>query len=445
MQRRGKNRTRSGAAKMAGKGSKSRHEQKKPGRMARVSIEKIGASGDGIALDNDSRVFVPYSVPGDILDVEIKGERGHIVNIIEDGAARRDPHCKHFGVCGGCSLQHLRDDVYANWKHERVVQALARHNIDASLIAPMISTPWKTRRRAVLTGHRVSGGVRLGFNQAKSSKIAILDECYVLHPTLMTAIPAIENLLGELGISRCDVAVTLCEQGIDVSIDAPNQSYPDALVLQNLAGTMQQASIIRIALNREIVLALETPIVSMSGFAVPVPPNAFLQASVEGEEALTALVVAGVGGAKKIADLFSGCGTFSLPLAKRSSVLAIDDDPVAIDALQNATSFAQRKGQSLKSLTAQMRNLFQTPLQPDELNDFDAVVFDPPRAGAEAQVTAITQSRVPKVIGVSCNPVTFARDAAMLIEGGYTLKQVTPVDQFNFSPHIELVGSFYKK
>lgn len=416
-----------------------------PARKARLMIDALAGGGDGVATLEGQRIFVPFSVPGDVVDINVQGSRGQIIDLIKAGPSRISSLCKHFGECGGCSLQHLNNNLYKEIKTDYIRNALHAAGITPNVLRPIIQIPLKTRRRAVLTTRKIASGVRLGFHHSRSSYVSILDECHILHPHLMDAIPVLEQILALLSVTNCTIAITLCNEGIDAAISSPNHVFPEAGALSALGSMMQKKSVMRLSLNGETILALQTPTVSLSGYDIPMHVEPFLQASVEGENELVKLVLQGVGQARKVADLFSGCGTFSFPVAAKSSVVAFEKDDLAINTLKNGVAQAQRDGKQIKSLQANIRNLFQTPLQQDELNAFDAVIFDPPRSGALAQVASIARSDVPAVVGVSCNPKSFARDAKILIDGGYDLTNVTPVDQFTFSSHIELVGAFRKK
>ncbi len=412
-----------------------------PARALTVRIETIGAGGDGVARDGDAAVYVPLTAPGDLVTIETRGERGRIIDMLERSPLRADPVCRHFGVCGGCAFQHLSRAEEARWKAEQVTMALARAGVEARRINPVQSLPVATRRRAVFAVRRVRAGLQLGFNERRSDRVVGLEECPVMAPSLAVRLEALRAFAATVPADAFDLEVTACDNGLDVNIAAPRLRMATVGNLRAL----RDAGIVRLSLNGDLALALGEPAVSFDGVAVTPPPGAFLQASREGEAALIGLVKEASAGARKIVDLFSGCGTFALPLAKGASVFAIDSDRSAIEALQRAASAAQAGAIAINPLRAEARDLFERPLTTKELKAFDAVVFDPPRAGAEAQAAEIARSGVPHVIGVSCNPVTFARDASLLAAGGYRLLEVTPVDQFVYSPHVELVGVFAKR
>lgn len=413
-----------------------------PARRARLAIVEIGAHGDGVAYDGAAPVFVPLTAPGDVIEVEIRGERGRVIELIEESPHRRAPPCPHYGECGGCALQHLRDDYYRAWKRERIVSALERAGLGTAPVGELISTPAASRRRATFTVRRTGQGALFGFNERRSDRIAGIDNCLILHPDLLARLPALKALAAALPAACFDLAVTLCRNGLDVDVEAAGLEEPRGTAFAALCAATEKAGCARLSFNRAPLVTFDPPRIEFDGVAASPPPGAFLQASKEGEEALIALVREAAGGARRICDLFAGCGSFALPLARQASVVAIDSDAAAIAALAAAAADAQRTGLAINPPRSEVRNLFERPLNAAELRDFDAVVFDPPRAGARAQAEALASSAVALVVGVSCNPASFARDAAILAAGGYRLEKVTAVDQFVYSAHIELVGVF---
>ncbi len=416
-----------------------------PPRLLTVRIETIGARGDGVGRTGDSEtVFVPLSAPGDLLAVEARGDRGTIVEIVERSPARGDPVCRHFGVCGGCAFQHLSRAEEARWKADLVTAALERAGVEPGRLNPVLTMPPASRRRAVCAVRRAKGAVQLGFNERRSSNLVSIEECPVLKPALASRLAALRALAALIPCAAFDVAATACDNGLDLNIVAPRLKALPMTEARVIADAMREAGAVRLSLNGGAVLALADPIVAFDGIPVTPPPGAFLQASREGELALTGLVKAAAGGARKVADLFSGCGAFALPLAKGATVFAADSDRAAVEALTRAGAAAQGGANPIRPLRTEVRDLIERPLTARELKAFDAIVFDPPRAGAGRQAAEIAKSGVSIVIGVSCNPQTFARDAGLLVAGGYRLVEVTPVDQFVYSPHIELVGVFAK-
>ena len=414
-------------------------------RTVDLTIAEVGARGDGLATAGGTRVFVPLTVPGDRVRVrlgEAKGDgvRGEVLELLEPGPGRGDPACGHFGTCGGCTLQHMADDAYAAWKVGLVRGALARVRLDDVPFAPLARTAPAARRRARLAALRRGKKVWLGFNERLSHRLVDLAACPVL-------VPRLESLLGPLravlaGVlpdgQGCDAVLADLEGGVDLLLVGPKAI--DLAARERLVAFAESAGVARLSWQPDDRGAAEpvahrAPVVArFAGVAVVPPPGAFLQASAAGEAALVAAVLETVGTAGKVADLFAGLGTFSVPLAQRAAVHAVEGDAAAVAALGRAV-------QGLR-LTAERRNLFEDPLTPKELARFDAVVFDPPRAGAAEQAKALAESKVPLVVAVSCNPASFARDARILVEGGYAFKRVYPVDQFLWSAHVEVVGVF---
>lgn len=407
-------------------------------------IESIGAGGDGVANVDGARVFVPLTAPGDLAEIDLSGERGTLVEMREAGPDRVGAPCRHYGECGGCSLQHVSRDFYRRWKRRRVIDALAREGLGDAPVGETIETPAASRRRAVFAAKRLRDRVLLGFNARRSSEIADIENCLVLHPDLLTRLPALRALAAKIEAAEFDLSVTLCDNGLDVAVAGKAAKEPRGPQLSELLTAARAANVIRLSMNGDLLALLEPPIVHFDGVPVTPPPGGFLQASCEGETALIRLVKEAAGGARKIADLFSGCGTFTLPLAREATVFAADSDRASIEALAKAAAGAQGSGLKINPVKCETRDLFERPMTARELRDFNAVVFDPPRAGAAAQAGEIAASGVRTVIGVSCNPVSFARDAAVLTAGGYALSHATPVDQFVYSSHVELVGVFRK-
>ncbi len=424
----------------------SRHRPKKaaaPATRVVAAISAIGADGDGVAIIDGARVFVPMTAPGDVAEIDRRGDRGTLVSLIEEGGRRASPPCPLYGACGGCSLQHLTRDYYRDWKRARIVDALKREGFDGVDVGPVVETPAASRRRAAFAVGRQEGRTLFGFNRRRSSDIVDIDRCLVLHPDLQARLAGLRVLAGKIDASAFDFSATLCDNGLDV-VASGNIRPLAGPGLSVLIEAARAAGAVRLTLNDETLVQFAPPIVSFDGIPVTPPAGGFLQASREGEAALIALVKTAAAGARKVADLFSGCGAFALPLATRATVSAYDCDRAAIEALAGAAADAQRAGMKISPVRAEARDLFERPLAAGELKAFDAVVFDPPRAGAEAQAAEIARSAVPLVVGVSCNPSSFARDAAILKAGGYTLSQATPVDQFVYAAHVELVGIFRK-
>jgi 23S rRNA (uracil1939-C5)-methyltransferase len=398
---------------------------------APLTIERLGHRGDGIAT---GPVFVPLSLPGETVQGLRDGDRIDAPRIVTPSPDRVSAPCSHFKQCGGCALMHASDPFLARWKAEVVVAALAAHGITAP-IRDTVTSPARSRRRATLAGRRTKKGALVGFHARRSDVIVPLTECHVLAPPLFELIPVLEQitrLAGSRG-GTLAFALTLTETGIDCAVTGGKPL--DGPLRAQLPQFRDR--ITRLIWDGEPVYFDAAPVVRFGGVAVSPPAGAFLQATVEGQQALTDAVVEATQGARSIADLFAGCGTFTLPLAKRVPVHAVEGAKDLTDALDHA----MRHAQGLKPVTTEVRDLFRRPLLPETLGKFDAVVIDPPRAGAEAQTAEIAEAKVPRVAMVSCNPTTFARDAALLIRAGYRLNWVQVVDQFRWTPHVELAAS----
>ena len=344
------------------------------------------------------------------------------------------PFCKYYGACGGCQLQHWQEAPYREWKRELVVSAFARRGIVAE-VGGLIDAHGSGRRRVSLHVRRSEGHVTAGFMAARSHDLIDIDHCPVLVPELHEA-TAIARAIGTR-LGDCDVALTASETGIDASVKAERKIVTREL--EKLAPLVAGLGLARLTVNGEIIATLRTPSVRMGSASVPLPPVSFLQATQRGEEVLAGLVIEAVGKAKSVGDLFCGLGPFALRLAEGARVTAFDSDRAAIAALGQAV----RMTRGLKPVTATVRDLFREPLVAGEIKEFDAVVLDPPRAGAEAQSRQLAKSKVKTVVMVSCDPMTLARDAEILLRGGYAIRAVTPVDQFKWTSHVETVAVFH--
>jgi len=394
-----------------------------------LEIRAVGNRGDGVAV---GPVFVPYTLPGETVEVERDGERGRLVRVVTPSAARIDPFCSLFTRCGGCAIQQWSEDGYRAWKRGLVVEALAQARIEAE-VAPLVDAHGEGRRRATL--HARKG--KLGFAEARSHEIIALEACPILVPALNRILPAIAMIERAMrGLHKpLDFVLTATNAGIDCDIRGAGKV--DETMRLKLAGFAGDHDLARLSIHGDVVVERRAPLVRFGERDVTPPPGAFLQATEVADTVLADLVLDGVSGAKRVADLFCGCGTFSLPLAAFSHLFACDSDKAAVAALERAG-----RAPGLKPLKAETRDLFHRPLLAEELKSFDAVVFDPPRAGAQAQAKRLAASKVKRIAAVSCNPVTFAADAAVLIAGGYRLKALTPVDQFRHSAHVEVVALF---
>jgi 23S rRNA (uracil1939-C5)-methyltransferase len=345
--------------------------------------------------------------------------------------------CRHFGTCGGCTLQDMPPDAYRARKRDAVVQVLHHAGIEAE-VAPVVAVPPGTRRRAVLNVAKRAGKIEAGFHPLRSHSIVDMHECLVLTPGLFALTAALRiAMLPILADGQdAEVRATDADNGLDIAFRAEAKLTPALTAALAKAAVTLKA--IRITWNAKLAFESAAPHVRLGKAQVKLPLDTFLQASREGETALQTLVLEAVGKAKTVADLFSGCGTFSLPLAERARVHAVEREQGMLDAL----AAAARATSGLKPVTTEKRDLFKLPVTARELNRFDAVTLDPPRAGAEAQARELAASTVSRLAYVSCDAASFARDAAILANGGYRIGTVTPVDQFLWSSHIELVAVF---
>ncbi|MEO0993816.1 MAG: class I SAM-dependent RNA methyltransferase [Pseudomonadota bacterium] len=402
-----------------------------------LCIERLGARGDGIA--EGGSVYVPFALPGERVRADLDlGDRARHVKVLEPSPERIAPVCPHYKRCGGCVLQHGSDRLVAAWKTDMLVEALAARGIEGVPVRSMVTAPVASRRRIAVTARRTRSGILAGFLSAGSAEIVPVTHCDVAVPGLVQILPALEEIV-RFGASRkgsVRLTLTSARAGIDLAVTEakPLQNYEMAL----LAGMAARAGLARLAWNGEVAVTIAPPTHRFGMAEVLPPPGGFLQPTAEGEAALVAAVSEAVAGAPRIADLFAGSGTFTLPLAERSEVLAVEGEAAAVDALDAAW----RATEGLKAVRARARDLFARPLRREELKGLDAVVLDPPRAGARAQAEQLAEHGPLRIASVSCNPATFARDARILIDGGYALDWVQPVDQFRWSAHLELVGAF---
>lgn len=402
--------------------------------MSTLTIARLGHLGDGIA---PGPVFVPMALPGEVVEGEISGERMSEPRIVTPSPSRVRAACPHYRACGGCAIMHASDDFVAGWKADVVRQALAAQGLEAAL-RPVVTSPPQSRRRATFSGRRTKAGAIVGLHGRRSGTIVEIPECQLLHARLMAILPDLVEITLTGGSRKAELALsaTLTEAGVDLAVRGGKPL--DSSLFSALAAIAEHADLARLTWDGETAITRRPP-VRRFGTALVVPPaGAFQQATAEGEAALLAAVTEAVGDARHVADLFAGCGTFALPLAERATVHAVEGDPAMIAALDAGW----REAAGLHQVSSEARDLFRRPLLPDEMNRFDAVVIDPPRAGAVAQTAEIAASRVAAVAAVSCNPVTFARDAKLLTEAGFSIDWVQVVDQFRWSPHVELAARF---
>jgi 23S rRNA (uracil1939-C5)-methyltransferase len=403
-----------------------------------LDIARLGAQGDGIADTVSGPVFVPFALPAERVQADVNGERGRLIAVMTPSPDRIAPVCRHFTHCGGCAVQHLRAPAYLAWKREMVANAFAARGIGAP-VTHVVSVGLGARRRAAFSARRTGRGVVLGFYEAKGVEIVDLQECPVTASVIVKALPGLRRIAEPLMSRRAPgrVVVTLAANGLDVAIeDVPGDPAPD--VREYLAREAAALKLARLTLSGDTLYQATVPAVRFGTANVVLPARSFLQAAPVAEGEMVRLVTSALGEGKRVADLFCGMGTFTFPLAQRVPVLAVDGDKQAVTALENAA----KRTPGLKPIETKVRDLFREPLSARELAGFDAAVFDPPRAGAATQAASLADSAVKTIAAVSCNPATLARDARILIDGGYKLERVTPIDQFLFSPHIEAVAVF---
>ncbi len=413
-----------------------------------IVIDHIGRRGEGVAASGAGPIYVPYTLPGELVEVDAwpgHPDRRNLLRVETGSTDRVQPECPHFAVCGGCALQHWQPPQYRAWKRQLVVNELHRAGIAVPVI-DLVDAHGEGRRRVVLHARRGPRDIlEVGFAALHAHQIVAIDHCPILAPGLRGTIEAawaIAEALATLG-KPLDVQATATDAGIDIDIRGSGPlTAPLGLALARLAEAHRLARITR---HGELVAQRVHPMIRIGRAIVKLPPGCFLQATVLGEEMLAQRVLAyleAAGGRapRTVADLFAGVGPFALRLAERTRVFASDADEAALQALHRAAAATN----GLKPVEVAVRDLFRHPLAAAELAGFDAVVFDPPRQGAEQQARALAQSRVGIIVAVSCNPVTFARDARILCEGGYRLSEVTPVDQFRYSAHVEIVACFVR-
>ncbi len=397
----------------------------------RLRIERLGHRGDGIA---PGPVFVAGALPGEEVEGEVRAGRMESPRILSPAAERVEPDCPHYALCGGCSVMHASDPFVGEWKTDVVRHALAAKGLPAP-IRGIATSPPRSRRRAVLAARRSRSGVVVGFHGRRSGTITGIEGCRVVAAGIEAALPALAEIAEVATRRKGELALHVAEgpDGLDVALTGGRDGREVRAALAEIAG---RADLARLTLDGEPVLQARPPRQRIAGIDVVPPPGAFLQATRQGEQALIACVSRAVGEARRVLDLFAGCGTFALPLSRRMEVRAVDGDAEMVAAMESAW----RHGFGHRPLEAVRRNLFRDPLAAAELAGFDAAVIDPPRAGAEAQMREIAGSRIARVAAVSCNPATFARDAAILAAAGFALDWVRVVDQFRWSTHVELAA-----
>ena len=415
--------------------------------MTRVKIDHIGARGDGVAETPMGQVFVPFSIDGDDLEVKIQGKQGRIKHIHTPSPHRSPAKCSHFGKCGGCTLQHVDPAYYSRWKQDQIRTALSHRGFDdVTVLSPAIS-PEGTRRRARLNViGKGQGQAIVGFSEKASHNLIDITACPVMAPEIENFLASLRTFLGAQLKPRQKMAVqiNLAENGLDIILESAGE--PDLDLRMDVAAFAETHDVARICwldtklkkTFHEIMCERRKPCVTFGGRQVFIPPGAFLQATKHGEAALTGFMQKAIGDADKVVDIFAGCGTFTIALIGDHAVHAVEGNQDMIDSLKSS---AHQMGK-IRNLTTEVRDLFLRPLLPHELNKYDAVVLDPPRAGARDQAVEIAGSDVSNVVMISCNPATFARDARVLVDAGFDMGEILPVDQFLYTSHLEVVAHF---
>ena len=411
-----------------------------------VTIQKLGAQGDGIAQGADGPIYVPFALPGESVAIARVKSEGMLMSIASASPDRQEPHCRHFGpdgvngTCGGCTLQHYADAPYRAFKRQLVVDALRSKGLTPEVDEIIAAHPGE-RRKVVFAARKTEKDTLIGFNQAESHHIVAIEECPIASAGIMARLPAIKAVAAALAVNAEAFRISALEMpsGLDLAVDGvkPLSDKQRRSVIETV---LTLNGIARVSLNGEILVEPAKPMIDFGGVQVSPPPGAFTQATKQAEDAMAELVTTHVGKAKRIADLFAGSGTFSLRLARIGRVHAVESEDKPLAALD----YAARNTQGLKPVTIERRDLFRRPLMTQELKVYDAVVFDPPRAGAEFQSKELARSQVKKIVAISCNPLTLARDLALLTEGGYRITKVTPIDQFLWTSHVEVVVALEK-
>jgi len=401
-----------------------------------LTIQSVGAQGDGRADENGSRVSVPFTLAGETVRVEGEGERLRLLEVLEASPDRAAPACRHFGTCGGCTLQHMAPGLYASFKREQIIRTLSARGLDAE-VADVWITPPGSRRRAAFTARRSGKQVVIGFHARKSHDLVAISECPVARPAIVAALPRLKEIAGYLlsGKDGIGLLVTETASGLDLHLTGLGKEVK-ALARAEAASAALRAGFARVSIEGADVLTERRPSLPAGAGNLLPPPGGFLQASAEAEGEMERIVREHLKFASSVADLFSGCGTFALRLAAEASVLAAESNAAAIDALKDAV----RAAHGLKPVRAEVRDLFRNPYGAAELSRLGGVVLDPPRAGAAAQVAELAKSFVPRIAYVSCDPATLARDLRTLVDGGYRIVRIHPIDQFLWSAHVEAVA-----
>ncbi len=416
----------------------------------KVTIEELGGRGDGIVRENGKVIYVPYSAPGDVADIKLQGQKGRLRHLHQKSPHRIDPMCPHFTKCGGCSLQHVEAEFYKNWKQNLIKTALSNQGVADAIINPPEVSPIGSRRRTTLQAiGRGGGNIVLGYAEKGTHNLIDVASCPILVPEIMNFIGPLRDFLKNTleAKQKMSVQITSGDNGLDVTFNGKGEAGLN--MLMDLAKFAEDNDLARISwYDRslknpyfETLAERRKPFVTFEGNKVYFPAGAFLQATEAGQNALTRIMLEGIEGASRVVDLFSGCGTFSIAAARHAKVHAVENNEDMLTSLK--TSANQMQG--IKQVTTELRDLFLRPLLPHELNEYDVVIIDPPRAGAKHQMQEILDSDIQRLVMISCNPITFARDVQDLEGAGFTMGSVTPVDQFIFSPHLEIISVFHRR
>lgn len=412
-----------------------------------LDIARLGAQGDGIADTGEHPTFVSYTVPGDKVTVAQNKSRGTLIALLESGPDRVQAPCPHFGPdsdiaeCGGCVVQHVAPEAYGDWKRDLVVSALESRGLDVT-VEPLVRAEPGARRRVVFAARRSDRGIILGFNKSGSHDIVAVTTCLVATPRINRELDTLRKLATAvaLGPQAFRFSVLDTASGFDIAVDAPFK-MSDKERLRIIEAVRRTKGVARLSFNEEILIEVNPPQLSFGAVTINPPPGSFVQASEAADQLMSQIVCDHLGKSKRVVDLFSGCGTFALRLATKCTVHAVEASGPALAALDKA----YRAHPGLRAVSVEKRDLIRRPLMTQELKIYQGLVFDPPRAGAEVQAQEIARSVVSKVAAVSCNPITLARDLAILVAGGYRITSVTPIDQFLWTPHVEVVALLEKK
>jgi len=411
-----------------------------------LTIARLGSGGDGIADTPGGPVYVPFTLPGEVVAVARVKNHATVMSMSVASPERVTPPCVHFGpdgrngTCGGCTLQHAGDALYHPFKRNLVVAALKSKGLTPE-VAPLVIARPGERRRVVFTARRTEKGMLLGFNQAGSHHIVSIDHCPIASDGIVLRLEDIRRVAGAIATSSEPFRLTVLEtlSGLDLAFEGV-KTVGDRERRAVTQCVLSLRGIARVSNDGEILIEPQKPEIDFGGVRVSPPAGGFTQATKEAEEAMAGLVLSAIGKAKRVADLFAGSGTFALRIARKAKVHAVEGEEKAVKALDHAA----RNTQGLKPVTVERRDLFRRPLMASELKAYDAVVFDPPRAGAEDQCRELARSGVKTIVAVSCNPVSLARDLAILTAAGYRIRLVTPIDQFLWSAHVEAVAVLEK-